>query len=296
MRYYVLLLAALTAGCGSQVVHRAAADLRTLNVEEPPPPAMVAPAAADRGEGVGQSATAAAPQIAYSYSLGYRLDRDQVPSVQQRHVALCDRLGAARCRIASMSRDAGDDTVSDAALVLIVEARLARAIEDRLDAAVAGAGGSMSSRGVEAEDLSKKIVDTAAKVRGKEALSQRLLALIQKRDGKVGELVEAERAYAQAQEELDSARSWLAELRGRVAMSKVEIHYQGSAPAVSSAWRPLRDAFGSAGEVLGASVARLVTVALAVMPWALVLALMVWLMRRRGWRLRLPRLRRAPAA
>jgi len=296
MRYCVLVLAALTAGCGSQALHRAPADLRTLNVEEPLPPAKVAPAGADTEEGAGQATTPAAPQIAYSYSLGYRLDRDQVPAVQQRHVALCDRLGAARCRIAAMSRDASDDNLTDAGLTLIVEARLARAIEDRLDAAVAGAGGSASSRGVEAEDLSKKIVDTAAKVRGKEVLSQRLLALLQKRDGKVGELVEAERAYAQAQEELDAARSWLAEMRGRVAMSKIEIHYQGNAPAASSAWRPLRDAFGSAGEVLGTSVARLVTVALAVMPWALVLALIVWLLRRRGWRLRLPRFRRRPAA
>jgi hypothetical protein len=295
MRQLIFLLAALTTGCGSHEAHRAAADLRTLNVAEPPPAAELT-SAPPGIEGAAQAATPVAPQIAYTYTLGYRLGPDQVAAVQQRHVALCDRLGAARCHIVAMTRDAGPEGGAQAALSLVVDARLARAFEDRLDAAVAGAGGSVSNRGVEAEDLSKKIVDTAAKVRGKEALTQRLLVLLQKRDGKVGELVEAERAYAQAQEELDAARSWLAEMRGRVAMSRIDIRYESAAPAVSSAWKPLRDAVAAAGEVLGTSVARLLTFILAALPWALALALILWLLKRRGWRLRLPRWRRAPVA
>jgi hypothetical protein len=291
MRRFVLALAVLTAGCGSHAVLKSAEALRAYDVEEPPPPAEVMPPPAVV-DGAAQASSPVAPQIAYTYTLGYRLGADRVGTVQQRHVALCDKLGAARCHIVAMNRSSAAEGGTQASLSLVVEARLARAFEDRLDAVAAGAGGSVSSRGVEAEDLSKKIVDTAAKVRGKEALTQRLLALLAKRDGKVGELVEAERAYAQAQEELDAARSWLAEMRGRVAMSKIDIRYESPAAAVGSAWKPVREAFAGAGEALGGSLARLLTFLLTALPWALALALLVWLLRRRGWRPRLPRLPR----
>jgi hypothetical protein len=295
----VTVMVAMTAGCGSRENHRAAADLHTYNVEEPPPPPAMAdvspPGIVGRAAQDSEQAAPVAPQIAYAYTLGYLLAPERVAAVQQRHVALCDRLGPARCHIASMTREASPDGGAQGALALVVEARLARAFEDRLDAAVAGAGGSASNRGVEAEDLSKQIVDTAAKVRGKEALTARLLALLQKRDGKVGELVEAERAYADAQEELDGARSWLAEMRGRVAMSKIDIRYESAPLAVNSARRPLRDALAAAGAVLGSSTARLLTFLVAALPWGLALALTALLLRRRGWRLRWPRLRPASA-
>jgi hypothetical protein len=305
VRHLILVVAALTAACGKQETNRAASDLHTLDVAEPPPaivapprstPPPSAPGFAGETGGAAQASVPVAPQIAYTYSLGYRVAAEQVAAVQQRHIALCDRLGPARCHVVTMRRDGSPEGGAAAALTLVVEARVARAFQDRLDAAVAGAGGALSTRAVEAEDLSKEIVDTAARLRGKEALAQRLLALLGKRDGKVGELVEAERAYAQAQEELDAARSWLGEMRGRVAMSKFDIRYEGAAPTANSAWSPVRDAFRGTGEVLGASAARLITVLLALVPWGAALVLLLWLLRRRGWRPRLSwlRLRRRP--
>lgn len=298
----ILVIAGLVASCGKQV-HKDGPTLRTFDVSEPPPavqmPRMArSPVPGSEGDAAAQETSPAAPQIAYTYSMTYRLGARDVALVQQRHVALCDQLGPARCHVVAMAREADPVGSGQGTLTLVVEARLARAFQQRMDAAAAGAGGTLSSRGIEAEDLSKQIVDTAAKVRGKEALAQRLLALLSKRDGKVGELVEAERAYAEAQEELDAARSWLGAMNGRVAMSKVDVRYEGAAPAGNSAWQPVREALGGAGEVLGASAARLVTLLLAALPWALALALLVLLARRRGWRLRpqWPRLRRAPAA
>src|SRR3954470_9761289 len=105
MRWMILALAALTAGCGSHEAQKNAAALRTFDLQEPPPAAeIVAPPGLV--EGAAQASTPAEPQIAYTYSLGYRLAADRVSLVQQRHVALCDRLGAARCHIVAMSREA----------------------------------------------------------------------------------------------------------------------------------------------------------------------------------------------
>jgi hypothetical protein len=277
------------AACGnSQDMKVKTESLETFDVAEAPPPPEVEPP----GLVAKQDAEpdVAAPQIAYTYSFGYRVSADTVPQVQRQHVAMCDQLGAVRCRIVSMTRDSGDGQFVRAALSLLVDARIARAFGDRLDAAVTGSGGAVSARGTQAEDLSKQIVDTEARLRGKEALAQRLLALLGNREGKVGELVEAERAYAQAQEELDSARSWLAEMRGRVAMSKLDISYSSDAPEGGGMWQPVRSSVAQAGQVFGASIAALITLTLALSPWLLVIWALLWLLRRLGWlkRLRLP--------
>ena len=285
MKWLVLIALVALAACGqSQNRSVSTEQLSTYDVAEAPPPE-----APERSKQAPATA-----QIAYTYSFGYRVAADDVAAVQRAHVALCDRLGPARCRIASMSRDSGDGRFVQAGLTLLVDARIARQFGDRLDAAVSGAGGEVSQRGIQAEDLSKQIVDTEARLRGKEALAQRLLALLGSRRGKVGELVEAERAYAQAQEELDAARSWLAEMRGRVAQSRLEISYTSQRPAGGGFLQPVREAFREAGQVLGASLAALVTFTVALLPWALLLWLLLWTVRRLGWlkRLRWPRLGR----
>ncbi|HEY1604081.1 MAG TPA: DUF4349 domain-containing protein [Allosphingosinicella sp.] len=277
-----------TAACGRH--DRAARGLATFDVEEPAVPAKMMEPNEKPDE------NAALPQIAYTYTIGYRAAAGALAGLQRRQIGLCDRLGPARCRIVSMSRDAGDDGAPQGALSLLVEAGIARPFQDRLDSLAAGSGGSVASRGIEAEDLSRQMVDTAAKVRGKEALADRLVQLLRSRGGRVGELVEAEKAYAQTEEELDAARAWLAEMRGRVAMSKIDIGYSGIAPVTHNVWKPVADAFANAGQVIAASVARLIVLLLSILPWLLFLALLAFALRRFGPRPRLPRFRRRTAA
>src|SRR3954466_13645402 len=177
MRTSILIpLLLLSAAC-----HRsgqAPQAIQMFDVAEPPPAAVMAPNMPPGIEDARQARVddeATPPQIAYIYSIGCSGGAVSVGEVQRRHVALCDSLGPARCRIVSMRRDSNDDGAANATLSLLVDARIARAFQDRLDAVTTGSGGSISNRGVEAEDLSKQMVDTAAKVRGKEALAQRLL-------------------------------------------------------------------------------------------------------------------------
>ena len=283
MRRASLFLLMALAACGRAPDTRSSAEsLKTFDVQE-------APVRSEPPE------RTAGPQIAYTYSFGYVIAASQVDDVQRAHLALCDQLGPARCRIVSMTRDSGSGQFAQGGLSLLVDARIARAFAERLDAAVTGAGGEVGRRGIEAEDLSKQIVDTEAKLRGKQALAERLLALLQNRQGKVGELVEAERAYAQVQEELDAARSWLAEMRQRVATSRIEIGYTSERPEGGGVWQPVRASLREAGVILGTSLAALITFGVALLPWALVGWALIWTMRRLGWlrRLRWP-WRRAP--
>ncbi len=222
-------------------------------------------------------------RIAYSYSLGYTLADQNISGAQAKHMALCDALGKAHCQIAKMERESRDGETATALLELRVDAGLAKAFEDQLNTAVGEAGGSNASRSIEATDLTKDMTDTDAKIKAKQALADRLLGIIQHHNGKVGDLVEAEKAFSDAQEELDAARNSMAQMQGRVAMTDIHINYSSTTPAGSGFWHPVRDAFTSVGQTLGTSVALLLSAAVAMLPWLLGIWGFLWCKRRLGW-------------
>jgi hypothetical protein len=113
-----------------------------------------------------------------------------------------------------------------------------------------------------------------------------------------GYRVAADDVAAVQRAHVDAARSWLADMRGRVAQSRLEISYTSQRPAGGGFLQPVRDAFREAGQVLGVSLAALVTFTVALLPWALLLWLLLWTVRRLGWlkRLRWPRRARGQPA
>lgn len=237
-----------------------------------------------------------APQIAYSYALSYALPTSAVGTVQASHVALCRKLGPARCRIVKTSLQraatALDDTTAETDL--LIDARLAGGFGSQLDAAATDASGTVANRTVTAEDVTKQLIDTDARVRAKQALANRLLQLINSTNAKVGDLVAAEKAFADAQEELDAARSLQATLGQRVRMSAVDISYRTT--GATGSWAPVRRSLAGMVETLATSIGALVTFVVAALPWALLLAGVIWLLRRLRWRPPLPRFRRGTVA
>jgi hypothetical protein len=93
--------------------------------------------------------------------------------------------------------------------------------------------------------------------------------ILRTRNGKLSELVETERSVAQAQEELDQAKAWLAELQGRVALSDFDIRYEAVsiAPSGNLASALAESASGSLGMFL-AGVRALLTLLIFLAPWA----------------------------
>lgn len=275
-RNTVLLTAALLAACSRAPRHMIAEDHAALNVVDVPAQPAGAPAAV------------AGPRIAYSYSISYAFDRRTVAQVQGQQLTLCRQLGPATCLVvkSTLSAAGPDDHIVTDQAVLLVDARLAGKMNQRLDALAVSGGAKLASRQVEAEDVTQQVIDTDARVRAKQALSERLLAIIRSGKGKVGELVEAERAYATTQEELDAARGEQAALSQRVAMSRVTIEYTfNDTPGGRS---PVRASLATAGDTLATSIAALVTAMVAGLPWliagGIMVALLRWVRRRFGWR------------
>lgn len=251
-------------------------------VAEAEPMAVMSPeegAATDASEADG-NIPVSVPQIAYSYQYGYRLPALEIPKAQQAHVSLCEKRGPQICRVLNMENSGGEGDYATGMLHLEVAAKQARPFASELAEAADEYGGSQIAASISGEDLSKQIVDTEARLRSRELLSQRLTELLRTKSGSVKELVEAERAVTQVNEEIDQARSWLKEMRGRVAFSKIIVNYQSSAPGSGGFLQPIREAFAGISSIMGNSIGAAITFIAIMLPWVFILGLAIFVRRR----------------
>jgi hypothetical protein len=173
---------------------------------------------------------------------------------------------------ASADGDDGDREFTAGTLILAVESGQARDFGKQLASAAESAEGEQVSAAISGEDLSKQIVDTEARLRARTLLRDRLMEVLATRRGTVTELVEAERGVAQVNEEIDQARSWLSEMKGRVVFARLEIDYRSTRQPVGGFMPPVRGALGSLGSIFGAIAALLIVlgaVGLPLLPAAL---------------------------
>lgn len=287
-------------GSEPHFVRKMAEQLNTYDVAAPPAPALAetadvgAPMVAPSGPGEAVPEAAAipvsVPQVAYSYTLGYRLPAGMIARAQQAHIDLCNRLGP-RCQLVAMQRTSDDDGVAQASLKLRIASSLAQQVSADFTRAVGAAGGRAVDTQISAEDVSKDMVDTAARLNQREILVARLTEMLRGRQGKVGELVEAERSVAQAQEELDQAKGWLGELKGRVAYSDFAISYTPStapvvAPTRQGFFGQIGDAILQSGATVIAALRGLLVLLIFLFPWAVLATPAAMLLRPmlRRWR------------
>lgn len=216
------------------------------------------------------------PKMAYVFDYGFRLAGDDIADLQQRHADMCETAGPYSCQILSMNHSGvnreGAGEYATGQLQLAVAAPKAREFGKQLGASAIAAGSEQFSSAQSGEDLSKAMVDTEARLRARTVLRDRLLETLRTRRGTVSELVEAERSVAQVNEEIDQARSWLTEMRGRVSFSRMNITYESNAAAAGSFFAPVSAAMGSVGSILGALFAFLILAGTVGIP----LGLLVW--------------------
>lgn len=239
--------------------------------------------AADGIGGVGERAAlpSGMPKLAYEYGLSYRLPSGEIGKLMRRHANLCEQQGPASCRIVGM--DLSGDVETDSlrgTLQLAVAASHARAVSALIDDEAEGAGATQAKATIGSEEVSKQIVDTEARIRARAELRDRLMETLRTRKGSVRDLVEAERSVAEVNEEIDQARSWLAETKGRVAFSRMDIDYAPQTAVAGDFTAPIEGALGSLGSVLGSIVAVLIVLLAIGLPVAGLIAGAVWLRRR----------------
>ena len=207
------------------------------------------------------------PKLSYSYGLSYRSEAEGIGKLMRRHANVCEQQGSASCRIVGMDLS-GEIERGDihGTLQLAVAAPHARAVTALLDDEAIDAGAEQVSATIDSEEVSKTIVDTEARIVAREELRDRLMDVLRTRKGSVKELVEAERSVAAVNEEIDQARSWLAETKGRVAFSRLDIDYAPRVAPASDFTTPIAGALGSLGSILGTVIAGLILLLAVLLP------------------------------
>jgi hypothetical protein len=288
MRKFLPLLPLLLAGTAcskSPDLPRTAPDqMRTFNVEEPPP-AGIAPAPPPTQSIVPPTAApsvapAAAPGVAFNYRYAFRLPADRIARVQEEHASACEKLGVERCRITGMLYRLVDERNIEGRLALKLEPTLARAFGKQGIEAVTRAAGILAESEISGEDVGSRI---AAATRSEGDLKAELAKLEQQlaRPGvKPDERGELQARAGQLRDSLRALKAGRDDDREALASTPVVFQYApGGHPPQIPAGSPIRAALAAAwGNVIGGA-AVIVMILTTLLPWALVALLGWW-----GWR------------
>lgn len=202
------------------------------------------------------------PRMAHVFDYGFRLPGEEIAALQSHHADMCEALGPAHCMIVGMTSTGGeDDEQAGGTLELAVASDRARGFVGELATVAEGFHGEQVSGQITGEDLSRQIIDTEAHLRSRTELRDRLLEVLRTRRGSVEDLVEAERQVAEINEQIDAARSTMADMRGRVSYSRVRLSYASNTPIGSDFLAPVQGALGSLGTILGLVVAGFILLA-----------------------------------
>ncbi|MEM1088315.1 MAG: DUF4349 domain-containing protein, partial [Pseudomonadota bacterium] len=256
----------------------------------PPPPTMMAQIA---DEGFGSKAPAPTPHtggpaveqfIAYSYRLGLTLPKGTVEPMMQSHASACRAAGPATCIVINSNINSRDEDYASGNLSLRAKPDWIETFIGSIDDDAAEAGGEITGRSTSAEDLTRQIVDTGARLDAQKTLQTRLMTLLERRDAELGDLLQIERELARVTGGIESIEAQLKTLRLRVAMSSLDIGYQTNVPAFSSTREnPLGVAFGDFFYNLSAAIASVITAFAVGLPWMILIGLLIFIWLRLIW-------------
>lgn len=248
--------------------------------------AQASPAEPSPETGTGEPA--AEQYIAYSHNLGLTLPKGGVEPMMAAHTEACRAAGTSTCIVINSNVYSQEEDYASGNLSI-------RATPDWIDnfmGLVEGdaekAGGEITQRSTRAEDLTRQIIDTGARLDAQKTLRGRLLNLLERRDGELGELLQIERELARVTGDIESIEAQLKTLRLRVSMSSLDLNYQTKVPAFSgSRENPLGEAFGDFFYNLSGAIAAVITAFAVGLPWVLLLGVFLWIWLKLIW----PRLR-----
>jgi len=276
----IALLLATACSRESEETRTTSQDLKTYSVEEAAPPSVASTDAAGSPPAIGPSA---APGVAFNYRYAFRLPGERISAVQEQHAAACEKLGLDRCRITGMRyRLLGEEDV-EAMLAFKLDPAIARQFGKNGIEAVARADGMLVDSEISGEDAGADIDRATRSV----AQFQEDLDRIEGQLARGG-LRSAERAELQAQadrlrESIRAARANREERRESLAKTPMVFNYGSGDVAPGFDDRaPVMAALEEAWDNVVAGFATLLLVFLSLLPWAIVLVFLLWLVRRYG--------------
>lgn len=308
-RFWVsLVLAAALAACGQadlaeapaggETAYGGMADMaqnRAVTTEEAQAPAAAPAPPMDADDATASTGTRApgGPSqpsgptpvlfLAYTYALGLEIPSERLTGVMDRHVQACQAAGPRLCQLVNSNRSGDPQSYMEGFVSLRGEPGWLNTFKAGLGQEADEAGGRIISENTTSEDLTRQIVDTEARLRAQTALRDRLQDLLRSRPGRLADLLEVERELARVQGEIDAVQSALVVMRTRVSMSELTLSYRSAPRSVGSdTFEPLRQAFANFLGIIVGGFAAIITIIAALIPFAIVLVPLGWLLLR--WR------------
>lgn len=221
--------------------------------------------------------------LAYTYALGLEIPSERLTGVMDRHVQACQAAGPRLCQLVNSNRSGDPQSYMEGFVSLRGEPGWLNTFKAGLAQEADAAGGRIISENTTSEDLTRQIVDTEARLRAQTALRDRLQDLLRSRPGRLADLLEVERELARVQGEIDAVQSALVVMRTRVSMSELTLSYRSAPrPVGSDTFEPLRQAFANFLGIIVGGFAAIITIIAALIPFAIVLVPLGWLLLR--WR------------
>lgn len=284
-------------GADGYAVMREEAAQEAAPMPPPPPPPPPAPADAPSSGEADTRSTAPSPTpdqprggttspvlyLAYSYQVSLELPAAGLADTVARHVANCQAAGPRLCQLVGSNVSGDPESSMNGYVSLRAEPNWLTTFRNGLEAEADAAGGKILTEATNSEDLTRAIVDTEARLRAQSALRDRLQRLLESRPGRLSDLLDVERELARVQGEIDAVQSNLAVMRTRVSMSELTLSYQSaSRPLRSDTFRPLGEAFANFLGIVVMGFAAIITIIAGLIPVAVVVIPIIWLILR--WR------------
>lgn len=282
-RFFIGLTALTLAACGNNEPYHS-----TEYAAEPAPAPMVSAdefssvsakranygGASQSTSAAGASVPAAQSYLAYRYNYGFELPSKTVAPTAKSHADMCRMAGSTKCQLlSSTTNDIKGDYVSSY-ISFRAEPEWLESFMTDIKKTVSDAEGTMTSNSVSAEDLTRSILDTDARLKAQTTLRDRLQGLLETRNAKLTDLLALERELARVQGEIESATTTLAVLRQRVSMSRVDINYTSKPVAINAQTTSpiIRSLKGFIGQ-FSHGLANVIDFFAAILPWLILVIL-----------------------
>lgn len=213
--------------------------------------------------------------IAYTHRYTIEAERSKLRAVLDAHLARCKQLD---CEVVNQIYQEESDSQPPGASLTV---RVAHKDKDKFTEALKAGDGKVLRQSTAAEDKTLQVVDVEARITNLQQLRERYRKLLADPKAGIKEAVEIERALAQAQSELDSLAAQRRVLAQQTERELFEISYQARRSAIEqSIFEPVKDALLSFGRVMMQSLAALISFVAASLVWIVLLAVLIWGVRR----------------
>jgi len=219
--------------------------------------------------------------MAYRYIYSYFMSAKNVEPISKTHADMCLNAGPNVCQVLSYGTQAHSDDFVSAHLRVRGTPKWLETYKANIQASVDEAKGELRNSSVNAEDLTRSILDTSARLKAKKTLRTRLENHLETRDAKLGDLLSLERELARVQGEIESATSTLNVLRKRVSMSVVEISYQSQSQAVTrGTFAPVVESLKGFMGNMSRALSYVIDFIAVLLPWLILVILpLIWVVR-----------------